>query len=278
MQARWLTVGAAAALLAGAACRPVDACARSGNACGGDPVGRWTLASACQDPAYKPPLQRTFLGQPTTEARQPPPDPSTSDWCDDLKYTASGIEALNLPKDTPSLIGAYIVYSNDNTYSAFVTSSARTSVEFSSSCLTRFGYSSSCADFGVAFAKYGATLGGVKDTSCEDSANGCLCRYTTESDAAGSTLNGTWAASGSVLTHFAGTMVLPTQVDFCVEGDKMTFWGHDRTNILDIAGARTLDLNRIVCGNGVVERGEDCEPPNTATCDAQCHAIKAPSP
>lgn len=28
-----------------------------------------------------------------------------------------------------------------------------------------------------------------------------------------------------------------------------------------------------VCGNGVIETGETCEPPNTATCDANCHTI-----
>lgn len=34
-----------------------------------------------------------------------------------------------------------------------------------------------------------------------------------------------------------------------------------------------------VCGNAVVEFGEDCEPPGTATCDATCHSIAAaPAP
>ena len=28
-----------------------------------------------------------------------------------------------------------------------------------------------------------------------------------------------------------------------------------------------------VCGNGIIETGETCEPPNTATCDASCHTI-----
>lgn len=31
-----------------------------------------------------------------------------------------------------------------------------------------------------------------------------------------------------------------------------------------------------VCGNGLVERGEDCEPPATATCDARCRTIAPP--
>lgn len=32
-----------------------------------------------------------------------------------------------------------------------------------------------------------------------------------------------------------------------------------------------------ICGNGNVELGEDCEPPNTSTCDASCQSI-APTP
>ena len=33
-----------------------------------------------------------------------------------------------------------------------------------------------------------------------------------------------------------------------------------------------------VCGNGMVETGEQCEPPNTPTCDANCQIITPPTP
>jgi hypothetical protein len=257
-------------------CHANDPCAETGVACGGSPVGRWTLSDACQDPTIRTTLPRTYLGQPIETAGQAPPEPTTSDWCADLKYTASGIEALNLPHDTSRIIGAYIVYGDDHTYSAFVTTSAHTSIEFSFDCLSRFGTFTGCADFGVAFATYGAGLGGVKETDCSDSANGCLCSYTVENDSAGSNLNGTWSANGNVLTHFAGSMVLPSQVDFCTNGDHMTLWGHDGTGIMDLGGVRIMDLGRIVCGNGVVERGEECDPPNTQTCDSNCRIIKGP--
>lgn len=35
-------------------------------------------------------------------------------------------------------------------------------------------------------------------------------------------------------------------------------------------GSFSLCLPTPVCGNGVVEAGEECEPPNTSSCDAQC--------
>ncbi len=33
-----------------------------------------------------------------------------------------------------------------------------------------------------------------------------------------------------------------------------------------------------VCGNGIIEKPEQCEPPNTATCDALCKKIAFPVP
>jgi hypothetical protein len=263
-----------ALVLFSAACRATDHCAESAAPCGGSPVGRWTLETSCQDPISPSPLQRTYLGQPVAQAGQRPPEPTTSDWCADLKYIASGIQTLNLPRDASEVVGALVTYGEDHTYSAFVTSSATTSVEFSNYCLTRFGYFNNCSEFSAAFAAYAAVLGGVKDTKCEDSANqGCRCSYTIEADAAGTNLNGVWSTQGSLLTHYAASDVLPSKVDYCASGSGLMLWGHDRTGIMDLAGVRTMTLRRIECGNGVAEPGESCEPPNTATCNAQCQII-----
>ncbi len=70
-------------------------------------------------------------------------------------------------------------------------------------------------------------------------------------------------------------MVLPSQVDYCVDGDHLTLWGHDRTNVLDVVGApgaRTLSFTRIACGNGIKEHGEACDPPDGVTCDDELPA------
>jgi len=74
-------------------------------------------------------------------------------------------------------------------------------------------------------------------------------------------------------------MILPSQVDYCAEGDHLTLWGHDRTNALDVVGApgaRTLSFTRIACGNGVKEHGEACDPPDGVTCDMNCQLITTP--
>lgn len=267
-------------------CRSSDPCAETGSACGGDPVGQWLEADACQDPALLDPAisKRTYRGQPVVTAAQVPPEPTTTDWCADLAYGPNGITFLNLPRDPPKILGAYLVYQGDDashttgSYGALVTTSDTTHIAFSKSCLTRFGYASDCVEFGAAFAAFGTGLGGVKETSCAPASDGgCACAYTVEADAAGSNLSGVWRKNGKSMTFYASNMVLPSQVDYCVQGDRMTLWGHDRTNILDLAGVRTVVLDRIVCGNGKVERGEQCDPPDQSTCSPTCQTISPPA-
>jgi hypothetical protein len=273
--------------LLGSGCRPVDACAETGVACGGDPVGQWIETDSCQAPALRDTgvAKRTYRGQPIVTTGQAAPEPTSTDWCADLAYGPTGITFLNLPRDPPRVLGAYLNYKADDpshtsgSLGALVTSSDTTQIEFSRSCLTRLGYAVDCVKFGVDFASFGTGLGGVKETSCRATdQGGCLCAYTVEADAAGSNLSGQWrkTGSGNVLTFFPSNMVLPTQVDFCVEGDRLTLWGHDRTNVLDIAGLRTMTFDRVVCGNGKVERGEQCDPPDQTTCSPSCQTIPTP--
>lgn len=268
-------------------CRPTDTCAETGAVCGGDPVARWTEVAACQDPALldMTVAKRTYRGQPVVTAGQVPPEPTSTDWCADLSYGASGITFLNLPRDPPRILGADLTFRSDDppadttgSYGALVTTSDVTSIEFSPTCLTRRGYASTdCKQFGDAFALFGTGLGGVKETRCQSApSGGCLCDYTIESDAAGSNLTGRWRRAGNVMTFYPSNMVLPTRADYCIEADRMTLWGHDRTNLFDLAGVRTMSLDRVVCGNHVVERGEQCDPPDPATCSATCQTIAPP--
>ena len=296
MNARWLAgalaiVALAFAALLPAACHSVDKCAESGTPCGGNPVGQWNLASSCQDPvlANTAISKRTYLNQPITTAGEPAPESTSTDWCADLDYEgpAQGIVHLNLPHDTSSLIGGYLYYLDDHSYGAFITSTATGRFDFSKTCITRFGYFPTCDEFNDAFTDFARRQGGTKPVGTDpaakfctdDGQGGCRCDYIAESDAAGSNLTGTWTTSGSVLTHFENTMVLPSQVDYCVDGDRLTLWGRDRTNALDVVGApgaRTLSFTRIKCGNGIKEHGEACDPPDGVTCDVNCQLIAMP--
>jgi hypothetical protein len=272
----------------GTGCRPEDACAETNTPCGGNPIGSWAEASVCQDPVSQDTIagKQTYRNQPIVPGGQSPPELTSMDWCSSLQYFGpNGIRMFALPRDTPAVQGAFLSYSagssgelNRGLYTTLLTSSDRTSINYSASCLARFGYApGSCGEFGMAFADYGLTLGGIKETSCRDSGDGgCLCSYLSESDAAGTNLSGIWSAEGNVITHFAGSGVLPTKVDYCVNGNQMTLWGHNRTSILDFIGLRTLTLRRVVCGDGFADRGEDCDPPNQTTCSATCQKIAVP--
>src|SRR5450432_1461499 len=278
----------AALLLLAGGCKPVDACSETGPACGGDPVGSWVETSVCQDPALQDSLasKQTYRNQPIVPGGQSPPELTSMDWCSSLQYFGpNGIRVFALPRDTPAVEGAYLSYAPGSSgahtgglYTTLLTSSDRTSINYSASCLQRFGYApGSCAEFGMAFAAYGSTLGGIKETSCLDSSDGgCTCSYLSGSDAAGTNLSGIWTASGHVITHYAGSGVLPSQVDYCVQGNQMTLWGHARTSILELNGLRTLSLSKVVCGDGRVDRGEDCDPPDQKTCSPTCQKIATP--
>jgi len=296
MNARWLAGALALIALWPTGCRSVDKCAENGTPCGGNPVGQWNLASSCQDPTLPNTAitKRSYVPQPITTAGERAPEPTSTDWCADLDYEGpvQGIVHLNLPHDTPSLLGGYLYYLDDHSYGAFLTSTSTNSFDFSQTCITRFGYFPTCDEFNDAFTDFARLQGGTKPLAgpigadaasakfcTDDGQGGCRCDYIAESDAAGSNLTGTWDVNGTVLTHFETSMVLPSQVDFCVDGDRLTLWGHDRTNALDVVGApgaRTLAFSRIVCGNGVKEHGEDCDPPDGVTCDANCHSIPTP--
>jgi hypothetical protein len=288
MRAHLAFVVVGALPLIGAGCRSADACAETHSPCGGDPVGAWVELSACQDPALQDTIgaKQTYRNQPMVPAGQPPPELTSMDWCSSLEFFgANGIRFLALPRDTPRVQGAYLSYAagdagehSKGLYATLITSSDRTNINYSSSCLQRFGYApGSCAAFGEAFATYGASLGGVKETSCKDSGDGgCTCSYLIESDAAGTNLAGIWSSDGHVITHFAGNMGLPTQVDYCVQDNLMTLFGHNRTNIFDFAGLRTLILRKVVCGDGITDRGEDCDPPDQTRCSSTCQTIGAP--
>ena len=43
----------------------------------------------------------------------------------------------------------------------------------------------------------------------------------------------------------------------------------------DVHGSATVTCVAPVCGNNIIEAGEDCDPPNGTTCDASCHTISA---
>jgi hypothetical protein len=250
---------AGAACLALTACRMDDPCeAPSNAACGGDPTGEWAVVDSCRDPAYVNPEAVTYYGQPQTMARQPPPEPTSSDWCSYLKYDPGmGIMQFTFPHDTLDIRTGPVTYSADGKYATKLLTTGSGSVALSASCLTRFAVLFVCGlpDANTApgtrsltqdMIDYSIDLGApAQNIVCTDDGNGgCFCSYELTSEPTGGGLSGRWSTQGALISHFAGTNLIPSQADLCVSGDTMTIWGHNRAAIWDQPGLRTLKLMR----------------------------------
>jgi hypothetical protein len=253
-------LAALVALLGGAAaCGMDDPCAPKGDACGGDPSGQWTVVDSCRDPAYQNPDPVTYYGQTENMARQPPPEPTSSDWCSYLLYDpAKGITQFTFPHDTLAIRTGHVSYQGLGTYAALLSTIGSGAVDISASCLTRFSVLFQCAPAdssglppGVRSVNddlnaYSVSLGSPdQNIACsDDGSGGCFCSYDIASEPSGGGLSGRCSTQGSLLTHFAGIKLIPSQADVCVSGDTMTIWGHDRAAIWDQAGLRTVTLTR----------------------------------
>ena len=249
---------AAAGCLTLLACRMDDPCAPQGDACGGDPSGMWVIMDSCRDPAYQSPLAITYYDQAQNMARQPPPEPTSSDWCSYLLYDpVDGIEHFTFPFDTLPVAGGTVTYDANGVYAAKILTIGSGSVDISATCLSRFSVTYQC---GPADASTPAGMRSVTDDLtafaifagsnqqnilCVDDGNlGCRCRYDLTSEPSGGALSGRWSTQGALLTHFGGMNLLPSQADLCVSGDTMTVWGHNRAAIWDQAGLRTVTMMR----------------------------------
>jgi hypothetical protein len=231
-----------------AACKTQDPCAPAGTACGGDPTGVWTVVSGCREPIYQPPVPTTYLGQPSTPARQPGPEPSSSDWCDYLTNDpVQGLSFQSLPYDTLFFSTGTVTYDPNGTYTVILSTPGYGHIDLSATCLQRLGAIPSCDQLTTQMAAQAAKLGTYHDMACQsDDNNGCYCSYRVLFDKSGQA-NGHWNTFGTVLNHYPQSLELPSQADYCVDpsGTTMTLWGHDQTDIWNTAGLRTINLQRM---------------------------------
>jgi hypothetical protein len=254
------TLPAGMSCLALLACHMDDPCAApSGAACGGDPTGLWMVTDTCRDPAYQGPDPVTYYGQTQNMARQPPPEPTSSDWCSYLLYDpVRGITQFTFPYDTLAIASGHVTYDGVGTYGALLATSGQGSVAISASCLTRFSVDFQCGPMDPAapvpgvrsvtddLAAYSVTLGSpFQGIDCADDGNaGCHCIYDIASEPSGGGLSGRWSTQGALLTHFASTKLIPSQAELCVSGDTMTVWSHNRAWIWGLPGLRSVTLAR----------------------------------
>ena len=194
-----------------------------------------------------PPLPLTYNDQPSNMARQPPPEATSSDWCSYLVYDpVRGVTNFEFPHDALKLTGGSVTYDTSGAFATILSTQGGGSIDLSGSCLSRFAAVPACEQFAVELREFAATEPSYQNIACaDDGAGGCRCSYDISFLPSGGPLSGRWGASDGLLTHFAGSKQLPSQVDYCIGGDGLlTMWGHDRTDVWDQPGLRTLVLRR----------------------------------
>jgi len=159
--------------------------------CGGDVVGKWTYLSDCS----------------------PNPDQFLAGTCPALyTYEHAGVTVTGTTE-----------YRTDGTYSESTTRSGTSHLTYPAACLTSGAGTVTCDQIAQAYSFGGSTYSCVAPA-----AGGCMC--TVELVGQTTSSAGTYSTNGSVLTKQETGSSTPAQLDYCVQGNRLTetkgTWGH----------------------------------------------------
>ena len=149
-------------------------------ACGGDVVGTWTIASQCVDV-------------------------SVDAICAGGKLDPAGL----------TVTGA-VTYNSDLTYTLTTQTKGTQKLTLPKACLMMGGMTSSCAEVGSSITDTLYT--GVTATVCSNLSVDCQCSV--DVDTQQTTESGTYAATGTVITHTPANGT-PHDSDYCVSGAEL---------------------------------------------------------
>lgn len=165
----------------------------SAEACGGNVVGNWTVASSCLDVEGEFDVRGLGLG------------------CSSARITGSRVVAGTLSANA------------DGTYADRTTTSGEDRLELADECLTVSGTLVACERIGPIFAAFG-----YESATCTQApAGGCLCYAVFEHTGGMGVLSlaesdsGTYRTSGDVLT-LVDDFGEPTSYEYCASGDQLT--------------------------------------------------------
>jgi hypothetical protein len=241
-------------------------CAPLGDCGGAVPVGTWILDAthvSCSEDIYVPPSDPRVLMGTVPVARQPPPEPALSDWCDSIVVTGGTTIVTHEPEFYyyDGHIGvASVHYGDDGNFSAGLTQVGRFKLDFPAYCMRAFGGKdgrqadpandptgpavSLCKQVEAAVKSAGTGAGAYPNAACEDSkieAGGCTCEFdvTATSGPAGSykMLN-----SNTILNLLNANF--PQKVTYCHNGDELELTGTDGSYLFDKTGLRTMRMKK----------------------------------
>jgi hypothetical protein len=245
--------------------------------CGGEfPAGTWILDPthvSCSEDIYIPPSDPRVLMGTVPVSRQPPPEPTLSDWCDSIVVTGGTTTVTHEPEFYyyDGHIGVASVHyqptdaqhpENGGTFSAGLTQVGNFKLDFPAYCMRAFagrdgrqadpandptGPSVSlCKQVEAAVRSAGTGAGAYPNAACEDSkieAGGCTCTFdvTATSGPAGAyqVLKGNTNTIYNLLNNN-----FPQKVTYCRRGDDLELTGTDGAYLFDKTGLRTMRMKK----------------------------------
>jgi hypothetical protein len=250
-------------------CAEGDVCKALG-ACGGNPVGGWTLKTgpaSCQLPVYQPPRDIWLFGRGAPVARQPPPEPAYSDQCHGLVYDSNREKPVSnrpfFPSEEAPYGEARIKYTDDGHYEASFVRTGVYALSFSRTCMRQYGSDADCQTMeGFLNPMDGQDgEGTATKVQCKEGAEPGSCDCSFEPPAVKPD-RGLYAITGSEITHYSQAHAMfPAPATFCVKGDDLQLTGSRGLSLYNRAGLRTMELQRVNCDDGEQgpgEEGVDC--------------------
>ncbi len=244
-------------------------------------------SAACVDQVQNPTQPPSLAKIPARPAGVRAVEPTTLNWCADLRFSADGNISVfddgwyeTLVKYRGwfpgiELTSARLVIGRNNQYQLDTNQRVLQQYELPKTCMYAQGVAVSCSDFAKGLDSYvadrlmGLTKVGVAaqiyGTTCTDHAggDGCDCSYVLSLTA---TTTGPYASDEKhpgEIAFFDSAASPPVHADYCAENGRLQLTGHNGTDLFNRTALKTLLLDPTSCSDGVQsaslgETGVDC--------------------
>ncbi|HXI56575.1 MAG TPA: hypothetical protein VNO55_10990 [Polyangia bacterium] len=248
-------------------CKPLGDCG------GANPVGTWVLDPShvsCSEDIYIAPSDQRVVTGTVPVARQPPPEPALSDWCDQLVTNGGTMVTTHDPEfyhDDPRIGIASVHYGADGAFSAGLTQVGHYKLDFPTYCVRAFAAMdnrqadpandpngpavSLCKQIEVAVKNAGNGAGAYPNATCRGrtesgqtddptiEAGGCRCEFDVTATAGPGGIYK--LLNNNTMINFLNNG-FPQTVTYCNRGDHLELTGANGSYLFGKTGLRTMSL------------------------------------
>jgi hypothetical protein len=234
------------------------------SACGGAVIGTndsdadgvpdttWSMVENCKDPLHAQPPNAALLTQPTNVAKQPPLEPTTSEWCQGLIFNQDGSIKQVLPwfPSIPLTTGS-LKLTGENKYNVSLSYNSVQQADFSSFCLTsqgKQGLTCQNTNADLSFTERLKTAlapePNIQDVVCVDAPDdpgGCQCFYNMLIVAG---QDGLYSVEGDMITFYDRLGAPRSEATYCVQGDSLEITSVQQTWLFNQPALKTMAFGR----------------------------------